>query len=95
MDADGTFAFGGLWPDIQYRLLVKLPGHERYASAMLQAAADKTHDFGKIALARTVETVEGTVFDSAGKPIAGVRVFNAGDGPDPMETAPTPPAGSA
>ena len=86
MDADGKFALAGLWPDVQYRLLVKLPGHERYASAMLQAAADKTHDLGKITLARTVETVEGTVLDTAGKPIAGARVFNAGDGPDPMET---------
>ena len=53
---------------------------------MLRAAADKTHDLGRIALARTVETVEGTVLDTAGKPIAGARVFNAGDGPDPMET---------
>jgi len=86
LEADGTFTLTGLWPDVQYRLLVKLPGHERYASVMLPAAADKTRDLGKIALARTVETVEGTVLDTAGKPVAGARVFNAGDGPDPMET---------
>ena len=32
------------------------------------------------------ETVEGTVLDTAGKPVADVRVFNSGDGPKPIET---------
>ena len=86
LDADGKFALTGLWPDVQYRLLVKLPGHERYASVMLPTAGYKSRDLGKIALARTDATVEGTVLDTAGKPIADARVFNAGDGPDPMET---------
>ncbi len=31
------------------------------------------------------EKVEGTVVDSAGKPVADVRVFNTGDGPKPVE----------
>ena len=32
------------------------------------------------------EAVEGTVLDTAGKPVAEVRVFNSGDGPKPIET---------
>jgi hypothetical protein len=85
-DAEGKFEFAGLWPDIRYRLFLKAPGHERYASAIIHAHADKTCDLGKIVLARTVEVVEGTVIDSVGKPVAGARVFNSGDGPEPMET---------
>ncbi len=34
----------------------------------------------------TAEHVAGTVVDTAGKPLAGVRVFNRGDGPKPVET---------
>jgi hypothetical protein len=86
VEADGTFSLTGWWPDVQYRLFAKLPGHERYASAILQAVPGKTKDLGRITLARTAEAVEGNVLDSAGKPVATARVFNAGDGPDPMET---------
>jgi hypothetical protein len=32
------------------------------------------------------ETVEGKVLDTAGKPVAEVRVFNTGDGPEAVET---------
>jgi len=85
-DTEGKFTLAGLWTDVRYRLLIKIPGHERYASAMIRAAEGKSHDFGKIVLARTVEVVEGTVMDTAGKPIAGAKVFNSGDGPEPIET---------
>jgi hypothetical protein len=86
LGADGKFAFTGLWPDLSYRLLVNLPGHERYGSAMLRGKAGETRELGAITLARTVETLEGTVIDTAGRPLAGVRVFNAGDAPELLET---------
>lgn len=38
----------------------------------------------------TGESVEGTVMDTAGKPVAGVRVFNSGDGPKLIETRTDP-----
>ena len=48
--------------------------------------AGKTHDFVKIVLIGTQAVVEGKVTDSAGKPLAGVQVFNAGDAPKPLAT---------
>ena len=85
-DAKGSFALGGLWPDAKYVVLVKVPGHERYASAQIEAAGGKARDLGKIVLPRTTEAVAGRILDSAGKPVADARVFNSGDGPEPMET---------
>ena len=35
---------------------------------------------------KAAEKVEGTVLDTAGKPVASVRVFNSGDGPTRIET---------
>ncbi len=85
-DASGNFAFGGLWSDGKYQFLVKIPGHERYASARIDGGGGKTLGLGKIVLARTTHSVSGQIVDSAGKPVAGARVFNSGDGPEPMET---------
>src|SRR5207248_5052775 len=44
------------------------------------------HDYGKITLARVGLTVRGKVVDYADRPIAGVKIFNSGDGLKPVQS---------
>ncbi|HBO46250.1 MAG TPA: hypothetical protein DD670_20460, partial [Planctomycetaceae bacterium] len=85
-DADGNFAFEGLWPGDSYQLMIEAAGYAKYQSANVTAKPARAHDFGQIVLAGTQSVVEGAVVDSAGKPLAGVRVFNSGDAPEPLFT---------
>jgi len=84
-DAEGKFRIGGLWPGDEYWVQVSAEGYDKSASPRLQGSPGLTHDFGKLLLKGTAGVVEGTVVDSSGKPIAGVRVFNWGDAAEPIE----------
>src|SRR5208282_2932652 len=55
--------------------------------------AGQVHDFGTISLIETSAHIAGRVVGSDGKPIADARVFNRGDGPNPVATR-TAPDGS-
>jgi protocatechuate 3,4-dioxygenase beta subunit len=84
---DGRFEFRALWPGDQYHVLIEPQGFDKYQSAQLTATTGRTHDFGKIVLTSAQGVVEGQVVDSAGKPLAGVQVFNAGDASQRLSTA--------
>jgi hypothetical protein len=83
-DADGRINIGGLWPGDGYSVRVEAEGCEKGSSREVQGESGTVHDFGKIVVARVGGAVEGIVVDSAGKPLAGVRLFNSGDGPEPV-----------
>jgi protocatechuate 3,4-dioxygenase beta subunit len=85
-DDAGKFEYGGLWPGDQYHITVAAKGYEKNSTRRVDGTAGGVHDFGKITLVNAGGAVEGTVVDSAGKPLAGARVFNSGDGPEKMET---------
>jgi protocatechuate 3,4-dioxygenase beta subunit len=85
-DAAGKFEIAGLWPGDKYDIRISASGFEKYGSKQITGTPGGTHDFGKIALVGAGNVVEGTVVDSSGNPIPDVRVFNSGDGPEPMET---------
>jgi protocatechuate 3,4-dioxygenase beta subunit len=85
-DVDGKFEIGGLWPGDKYDIHAMATGYEKYSTRQIEGTSGGVHDFGKIALVGAGCSVEGTVVDSSGKPVAGARVFNAGDGPESMET---------
>lgn len=80
-DSEGRFEFRALWAGDQYQVLIEATGFEKYETSQVTATAGKMHDFGEIALSSARGTVEGTVVDSAGKPLSAVTVFNAGDAP--------------
>jgi hypothetical protein len=84
-DPQGKFRLGGLWPGDRYNLDLSVPGHDKGASPEVTGSAGETHDFGNLLLRRIGGRVEGSVVDSAGKPIAGARVFNWGDASEPQE----------
>ena len=78
---DGRFATPGQVPvGFQYRVAVEAPGHEpadsRWVAPPVLAIPD-------VPLRRAVgvREVAGRVVDSAGQPVAGVEVFQSGDGP--------------
>ncbi len=85
-DDAGKFAFIGLLPGDQYEIRIKAQGFEQYGTRQIDATPGGVRDFGKIALVGAGGAVEGSVQDSAGKPVAYARVFNTGDGPEPVET---------
>jgi len=82
----GRFAFRGLWPGDEYQVKVESPGFEKSETPRVRGEPGKTHDFAKIVLASAQGVVEGTVIDSAGKPVVDVRVFNTGDAPQTVST---------
>ncbi len=85
-DAAGKFQFGGLWAGDKYDVEVTAKGFDKSATPIVEGTVGGVHDFGKITLVGTNGVVEGKVVDSSGKPLADVRVFNSGDGAEPMET---------
>lgn len=82
----GHFEFLGLWPGDEYTVHVEAEGFDKYETAEVKGTAGKTHDFGSIVLVGASGFVEGRIVDSAGNPVAGVQVFNAGDAPQPLAT---------
>jgi RNA polymerase sigma factor (sigma-70 family) len=85
--ADGRFASKALWPGDQYRVRVTAPGFDTSETPWVAGEPGGVHDFARIALARAQGVVSGRVVDSTGRPVAGVRVFNSGDGPEPVSTS--------
>lgn len=82
-DEQGRFEFAGLWAGDDYQLQFSVAGFGKYESPYIHGEIGRTHDLGTITLKAAQATVEGIVTDSAGKPLADVRVFNSGDGPQP------------
>ena len=85
-DADGRFQSTGLWPRDRYSVTVRHEGYGRSESKQVTGEAGKVHDLGTIALVATGLTVRGRVVGTDGKPLAGVAVFNRGDGTTAMNT---------
>lgn len=82
----GHFEFLGLWPGDEYTVHVEAEGYDKYETAGFKGVAGETHDFGDIVMVGASGFVEGRIVDSAGNPLAGVQVFNAGDAPQPLAT---------
>ena len=83
--ADGSFrTTAGLAAGSSYRLVVRSPGHEPILSAWTTAVgpAQCLPDL----VLRPLRTIAGRVVDRRGQPVAGVEVFQAGDGPEPAST---------
>jgi hypothetical protein len=85
-DAQGRFEIGGLWAGDAYRLRAESDGFAPDETPSVQGVAGQVREFPKIVLRSHSGTIEGTVVDSAGKPLAGVQVFNSGDGPQVQTT---------
>jgi protocatechuate 3,4-dioxygenase beta subunit len=85
-DGQGRFEFTGLWAGDQYQVEIAKEAFGKYESPDLRGEAGCPHDLGTIVLRGAQGMVEGLVTDSAGKPLADVRVFNSGDGPQPAST---------
>lgn len=75
-DADGRFEVGLLWPGSNYTLQINAEGYARYESPRIKSVPGETHDFGEIVLQSQSGFIEGTVVDTAGKPLVDVHVFH-------------------
>ncbi|MGA2060894.1 MAG: hypothetical protein ABSG67_10465 [Thermoguttaceae bacterium] len=85
-DAQGKFEFAALWPGDRYHLMIAPEGFDKYESEQMTGKAGQIQDLSKITLNSAKGYVEGVAADSAGKPLAGVRVFNSGDAADLVST---------
>jgi RNA polymerase sigma factor (sigma-70 family) len=85
-DAAGRFESKALWAGDLYRIQVTASGFGRAETEWTTGEPGGVHDFGRITLTRTDAAVGGLVLDSAGRPVAGVRVFNRGDGARPVSS---------
>ncbi len=85
-DSEGKFEFLGLWPGDEYSIRVNADGYECAETLDVKGEAGRMHDIGSLKMNATSGFVEGHVIDSAGKAIAGVRVFNTGDAPKTVGT---------
>lgn len=85
-DIDGRFATPKqLRADRSYRVDIDAPGMVPVRTEAVDFAQWRTLDFGDIALPPTprLRVIAGQVVDQAGRPVAGVVVRQAGDGPRP------------
>jgi hypothetical protein len=82
--ADGKFESAVLWPGDHYHVEAMAEGHAKAETARVTGRTGQVHDLGRIILARATGAVRGRVVDSAERPVAGARVFNAGDAPQPI-----------
>jgi hypothetical protein len=79
---DGSYRIApGLPPGTSYRVVVGSPGRSPALSAWA-IAADRRPPVPELVL-RPLRTISGRVADRHGRPVAGVEVFQAGDGPEP------------
>jgi RNA polymerase sigma factor (sigma-70 family) len=85
-DADGRFESGPLWPGDSYSVSVTHDGYGRAESKQVPGEAGQVHDLGTVALVPTGLRVRGRVVGLDGQPVAGVTMFNRGDGPRTMTT---------
>ena len=83
--ADGSFRTkAGLASGSSYRLVVRSPGYEPILSAWTTAVERPQLPLDLVL--RPLRTIAGRVVDRRGQPVAGVEVFQAGDGPEPAST---------
>jgi protocatechuate 3,4-dioxygenase beta subunit len=85
-DQDGRFVSRAVWPGDRYKVSIESKVYARAETPEITGAAGEVHDFGTISLVDTSVHVAGRVLGSDGKPIAGARVFNRGDGSRPTAT---------
>ena len=79
--ADGSFQTpDNLLGGSQYRVVVRAPGMEPILSEWL-TIDDKPRVLLPL-LQRPLRTIRGRVVDRQGKPVAGIEVFQSGDGPE-------------
>jgi len=83
-DETGRIARQGLSASLTYQLRLEAPGCDPYESERWTAEAGVTHDLGTVVLTRHTAVVGGVVVDEAGRPVAGVQVYNTGDAPAPV-----------
>ena len=84
---DGWFVFRGLWPGLEYNLVIEARGHHKAEAPEITGKAGETHDVGKIVLINTSGRLAGRVIGSDARPIPGAAVFNRGDGAEPGATS--------
>jgi 5-hydroxyisourate hydrolase-like protein (transthyretin family) len=82
-DNEGRFEIGALWSGFDYALSVNAENYVRYESSRVKSTGH-THDFGKIVLRDQSGFIEGTIVDSAGKPLADIRVFHSRNSVKPL-----------
>lgn len=83
-DGDGRFRTPlTLCRGLEYRAEIEAPGRSPTVTEFINPVAWKSNSFGDIvmAMAPKLRTVAGRVVDQQGEPLAGVRVFQSGDGP--------------
>lgn len=85
-DAEGRFEARALWPGFRYHVSIAAEGYDKFESESFRSQPGEVHDVSRLALVATGGFVEGVVTDTAGKPIAEVRVFNSGDAPKTLST---------
>ena len=84
---DGWFVFRGLWPGLDYNLVIEARGYNKAEAPEITGKAGETHDAGKIVLINTSGHLAGRVIGSDGRPVPGAAVFNRGDGAEPVATS--------
>jgi hypothetical protein len=88
--ADGTFETPVLWPGDNYCVRVGAAQFGKVEAPIVHGVAGQFHELGTITLPRIAGVVAGIVVDATDKPVAGVRVFNQGDGPKPVSVTTGP-----
>ncbi len=83
-NAEGRFRFTGLWSVDRYQVIVNADGYADGDVPHVFVTAGQTTTLPDIKLLGTKLSVAGVVLDTAGKPVAGAKVF-AVDGIKPME----------
>ncbi|QJW99975.1 carboxypeptidase-like regulatory domain-containing protein [Frigoriglobus tundricola] len=85
-DADGRYAFAGLWSRDRYDVYVTAKGYAEGTAKERIGEAGEVQAFADVRLVRANLAVSGTVVGPDGKPVAGVELFSV-DGPSRLATA--------
>ncbi|NBC10673.1 MAG: hypothetical protein GVY24_02930 [Planctomycetes bacterium] len=78
--ADGRFRVGALPAGQGYDVVVRAAGHAQHHWQSRGATGDRPVDLGAARLARTDQTIRGTVMDMQGDPVPNVNVLVRGSG---------------
>ncbi len=85
-DKDGRFQTPfGVPVGLEYEAMVTAPQSPPGRTAWLKTLSNPTADFSEVVLDR-IRSVEGLVEDRTGSPLAGVTIFQSGDGPIRTQT---------
>lgn len=88
-DGDGRFRTPASLPrGLEYRAEITAPGRSPTATEFINPLVWKSASFGDIVMAAApaLRTIAGCVMNQQGAPLAGVRVFQSGDGPRRSQT---------